>query len=255
MYAGDVPGDPALRLHNILVAAKHSKHGGDTLLTGWARFFGLGPNENGESEALRQLSLVRQLVPEIERRMGDIDDLGHRREKFLGWRGNVKKVLYERNLAQTYGSLIGQLDDNALTLLDVCSREISRSGCISDISNEELSWILNECGHLVSAVNAADLDPRVRELIMYHIDIIERAVMDCRIIGAKALRKGLEQGTGVCVTTPVELNDEVRKSSVYDQFIGILMKFERVTKSANESFKLFEYVTKFFLSGPGPGAV
>lgn len=241
MYKGDIPGDPALRLHNILSTARHAVGDDKEFLQGWADFFHLGDGREAQTEAMRRLALMRQLPIEIERRVASLE-LGEKASRYLRWRSGIHIVLYHTQLSQKWGDVFNRLSDDSMEFLAICSDRLMSANQFDSISNEELRWIQEECGKLIAAVNAADLDPRVREFILHHLDIIERAAIDCWVSGPLALRYGIEQSAGAWVVCSDETRARAKKSEFWPHVVTVFGRMWVAVRFTNDTLKLAEHV-------------
>ena len=114
---------------------------------------------------------------------------------------------------------------DVLTALAFCTEILPDEE--TQISSEDLAAIRGKLEDLRVAVSAADTAPRLRVLVQHHVDLIERALAEYLIVGAKALREAGRTALGEMI--------EARDDIAPEKGSPAVTKLESTWKSVNSA--------------------
>ncbi|CAG0967922.1 hypothetical protein RHDC4_01093 [Rhodocyclaceae bacterium] len=119
----------------------------------------------------------------------------------------------------------------------------------SNISEEALAEISNLVADLRSSMEDANISPRLHELIDHHISLIERAIAEYPIAGAKALREAARTGLGELIEVREVLKEEKDTPSVnklgtawkrVNETADIALKAEKLSQLGQKAWAFLE---------------
>jgi len=124
-----------------------------------------------------------------------------------------------------------------MSLIAICEDRISGYGNDKWISNDKYNQLLADRRKLAADLAAASGDSipvALRQYLMRHIELIEAALCDYRVIGFDALQHGIEQSIGA-VACNRSMANEMSESHYGKRFITILgvVMFTVVNNYAN----------------------
>lgn len=156
---------------------------------------------------------------------------------------NFSKSLYEKAFSQIENALSPMLFPNSwhhvkqyltpevLTALAFCSEILPDEE--AQISTEENSSIRIKVEELRTILNETDIPLRLRSLIQHHIKLIETALAEYPIVGAKALREAARTALGEMIEAKDEI--AVAKNSSAVATLGSVWK--TVNQAADVALK------------------
>ena len=107
----------------------------------------------------------------------------------------------------------------------------------SEISTNNLTEIREKVEELRASLNESSISLRLRQLLQHHIDLIEHALAEYPISGAKALREAARTGLGEII----EIKDEVKQGSdslPIGKLAAVWKKFNEVADNALKAEKI-----------------
>ncbi|MBX9635931.1 hypothetical protein [Nitrosomonas sp.] len=219
----------ASRLFKILEQAQlHGKN--KTALEVWAEILDVS-----EKHSHRRVVAVGELVHAMHR------ELEHATAELAT--GNFSKNLYERAFSQIEHALSPMLFPNSwdhvkqyltpevLTALAFCTEILPDEE--AQISAEEISSIRIKVEELRTSLNDIDMPLRLRSLIQHHIKLIENALAEYPVVGAKALREAARTALGEMIEAKDEI--AVAKNSSAVATLGSVWK--TVNQAADVALK------------------
>jgi len=225
----------ASRLLRILQQVDSNPDKANTADT-WATILGIV-----EQHPVKRAVLVTEFMGSIHREIGYATD-GLLKENF-------SKDLYERHfnriehaispliLSHAWSQVKQYVTPEVLTALSFCS-EILPDEEVA-ISNEELNEIRTKLNELRAVSNNPELSERISQLIQHHISLIERAIAEYEISGAKAFRDAGRAAMGELI----EVKDEIGKYKGSDSIGALDAVWRKVNSVADVAIKV-EKMTK-----------
>ena len=131
-------------------------------------------------------------------------------------------------LPHTWNQVKQYLTPEVLTALAFCTEILPDEE--SQISTEDLAVIRKKLDELREAASAPDTAPRLRVLIQHHVSLIEGALAEYLIVGAKALREAGRTALGEMI--------EVRDEIAPEKGSPAVTKLESTWKSVNNAADL-----------------
>lgn len=189
----------ATRLLRILEKASEYQHNAQVLDT-WAKLLGVVVTN-------RRAVAVGELIHAMHQEL-DLAAAG-----LAG--ANFSKILYESAftrvelaispmlLSATWDQVRQYLTPEVLTALAFCTEILPDEE--NQISAEDLVSIKEKVNELRVTVADADTPPRLRQLIQHHIELIDRALSEYLVVGAKALREAGRTALGEMIEVKDEL--------------------------------------------------
>lgn len=213
----------AARLLNIL--QKTANFGdGQPVVEAWAKLLGVQEERN-----IRRAGAVNQLLQAMQNEL-DIVTQSLSKSDFSAslYEGKffqIENAISPLLLSQTWANVKQYLTPDVLTALAFCAEILPDEE--SGISLEELETIRRKVAELKSVLDDADTPPRLRALIQHHIELIERALGEYLVVGARALREAGRTALGEMIEAREEISTSKGSSAV--------TKLDALWKSVNNA--------------------
>lgn len=235
----------ATRLHRVLQQA--GNHGdGVQVMEAWAKIFGIvesNPNKRALLVAERLAAMQRELEHvQIQMRQANFSE-----SLYTGALTNIEQALSSMLLSGNWNQVKQYLLRETFVALAFCTEIIPDEE--SDISQEALAEISNLVADLRASLLEANISPRLQELIKHHISLIERAIAEYPIAGAKALREAARAGLGELIEVREVLKEEKDAPSVgklgtawkrVNEAADIALKAEKLSQLGQKAWTFLE---------------
>lgn len=209
----------------LRILERTSGHANNTpVIEVWAKLL-----EVAEEHPIRRAVAVTQLLQNMHREL-EIATVGLSTASF-------SKNLYEKAfshvenaispmlLPHTWNNVTNYLTPEVFTALAFCAEILPDEE--SEISSEELQAIREKVEELKAALVDTDTPVRLQSLIQHHIELIERALAEYLVVGAKALREAGRTALGEMI--------EAREAISSCKDSPAVSKLESVWKSVNNA--------------------
>lgn len=180
----------------------------------------LCPSENRADIVVARIVRVLELPDVIKRKIENIPDIAHGR--YFSWMPKLMNVFKSRNFDQGFEIFLGGFDSNTPSLLGFCDEVLSDHAPELVVAQETIDQMRAQLATFDKEVRLAELDERLREYILHYVDLIDRALIDYRIVGIEALKNGLEQIGGV-LSTHKSSADQVMVTEFSSKFVAAFL--------------------------------
>lgn len=208
----------------------------------WMKVFSLK-----ETQAIKCAFIVTQLLQvmhkELELASDGITKAGISTSLYKQEFSNIENAISPLNLSNTWHSARQYLAAEVIKTLAFCAEILPDEE--SQISQDELTAIQNQVDELREALNTATLPDRLMELIEHHILLIEKALLEYRVVGAKALREAGRTALGELIEVKAEViesKDELVIKKLYEMWknvnsaADVALKVEKIAKLGQQAW-------------------
>lgn len=200
------------------------------ILEVWAKLLGVS-----ESNANRKAALVserlRWMHRELELVAEQMRESGYSENLYAKAILNIEHAMSAMILPATWNQAKQYLGSDTLLALAFCSEILPDEE--SQISADELREIQALVDELRSSLSASELPSRLVALIQHHVELIQRALAEYPITGAKALREAARTGLGELI----EVKETVRASRDTPEISKLVTAWKKVNEVADIAFK------------------
>lgn len=144
----------------------------------------------------------------------------------------VRQVLSPLNLSAGWNGIRGNLTADVLLAFAFCNEFLPDEEAA--ISPDELSAINSDLADLLDTLETSELPDALRRLIEHHIQLIQKALAQYKIFGAKALREAGHAALGEIIETQNAIDTPIGHSEEISR-LGKLWK--RVNMAADTALK------------------
>lgn len=218
----------ASRIHALLTKAcqQHDK----ALFMVWAEVFGVKGKDDDETA---QLVIVRLHWLHIELQLLEKQARSANLSPHLyeGAFARINGTLSPLYLPVEWNSLRGNLTADIFLALAFCNELLPDEE--SEIDPTELAAIADEVTELSALLARSRLPERLRQLISHHIDLIQEALAQYQVFGAKALREVARTALGEII----ESKDVVAPEQTSEEVSRLGKIWEHVNRTADAALK------------------
>lgn len=219
----------ASRLHSLLEQTL-SEADNTRVLDVWAKLLGVN-----ESNANRKAALVSERLRWMYRELDLVDkqmrESGYSENLYAGAISNIEHSMSAMLLPGSWNSAKQYLTSDTLLSLAYCSEILPDEE--SQISVDELGQIQLLVDELCASLSASKLPPRLVALIQHHIELIQRALAEYPITGAKALREAARTGLGELI----EVKEIAKDSRDTPEMSKLGAAWKKVNEAADIALK------------------
>jgi hypothetical protein len=245
MAINEIPIDnPAGRLHQILLKAKHIAERGEARI-GWAKVFDIPLLDNnvlspeGEKQLIESMIQLRILVDETEQSLRRIDGIPER--YFRPFPRITRTPLTDLGLP--FGNYINSITEGDLTVLEFCADKLSDNRPEGLVDEEQLKSLLTDVNNLFNEVNSSKLPSDLKKFILQQLEMIHSAIQQYRIRGIERLREVLSTSLGAIIVNG-ELVKAGSKTEEVSRFSQIFYSFVSIVSFASKATPLIEPISK-----------
>ena len=168
----------------------------------WAKIFGVAV-EHPIRRAVAVGELVRAMRHELEIAAVGLATANFSKSLYESAFSRIENAISPMQLPNTWNQVKQYVTPEVLTALAFCTEILPDEE--AQISADELESIRQKVQELRTAATEPDTPPRLRLLIQHHVELIERALAEYVVVGAKALREAGRTALGEMI----EAKDEV----------------------------------------------
>lgn len=197
----------------------------------WANLFSI-EESNPNLKAALVSERLRWVYKELELISIQMRDSNFSESLYADAINNVEHATSTMILSAGWNSSKQYLRPETLKALEFCSEILPDEE--SQISPNELMQIQKLVDELSQSLTTSELPPRLIALIKHHIELIERALAEYPITGAKALREAARTGLGEII----EIKGEVSTSQDAPEISKLGELWKTVNKYADGALKI-----------------
>ncbi|PVE07981.1 hypothetical protein B472_06115 [Limnohabitans sp. Rim28] len=206
----------------------------------WANLLGV-MDDDPNRRAVRVAELVHAMHRELDLVAAGLAEAHFSKRTYENAFARIEQAISPLMLTASWIQVKQNLTPDVLTALTFCAEILSDEE--SQISTDELEDIRQKVEELRATVDDAETPLRLRQLIQHHIELIDRALSEYLIVGAKALRDARRAAMGEIF----EVKDELapfKSSSAFSKLSSAWATLSKATDVALKGEKLVQLVHK-----------
>lgn len=214
----------------------------------WATLFGVNDlNTNKKAAAVAELLAV--MYRELELIREQMQHAGFSESLYASSITRVEHALSTLNLPSTWNNVRQYLTPETLVALSFCGEILPNEE--TQIESSELTEILTLIDSLQASLTNSQLPPRLKKLVEHHIVLVQRALVEYPISGAKILREAARTALGEIieereVVAASRESPEIKKLAVVWKKINdvadIALKVEKLSQIGQKAWSMLESI-------------
>lgn len=220
------PNNAAGRLHLILQRAKSM---GDRVrepsITIWPQVL-LCASDTPRDLLFARIARVQELPSTVNAQMHKVPDL-EGIDDYTCWVADLTKSLRRNNLDEPLEHFINSANEANMALIRHCDRVLQKHFPEATLTKQELQALRNAAQQLVSEINQSSLDEQLKEYMLYHLDLVDRAIDDYHVVGIESFVRTRESiiGTMVCRSDLTQEATQSQSGERFKQVVGTCFSF------------------------------
>lgn len=188
----NIARNPVGRLHNILVSLPNDNRQ-KTVGQSLVEYFGVG-----ESNTATQMELyadLAHLVISSNKALDELLPLGYDAVDIQEFRADVDRVavvISTHNPQSLIRDFKAQFGAETLKGLQYCARILSKESPEPTLDAATLTDLLNQVQTLINEILGANLDAKLKAILLEHLSFVERALRLYAISGSQGLRRAAD---------------------------------------------------------------
>lgn len=158
----------------------------------WATLLNVSPND--KSTFLRRLATVYELPALVRSSVEGVPNIDQ--EVYLARLPQIAKALQQHQTNAAWGSFVKSIKAETLESLRFCDELLSRECPDKRVDTDELGPLLEDVRSLLSEVIANDIDHTLKQYMLKHLHMVERAIEDYQLFGTGPLERAVEATIG-----------------------------------------------------------
>ena len=232
----------ATRLLRILEKASEYQDNTQTL-EAWAKLLGVSV-DNPNRRAVEVGELVHAMHRELDLAAAGLKGANFSKSLYESAFSRIEHAISPMLLPATWNQVKQYLTPDVLTALAFCTEILPDEE--NQISTEELASIQEKVEELRVTLAEAETPPRLRQLIQHHIELIDRALSEYSVVGAKALREAGRTALGEMIEVkeelaPVKTSPAVSKLesawAIVNKAADIALKGEKIAQLGQKAWE------------------
>lgn len=215
---------------NLLIEKVLSAPEKRQILEVWAELFGID-DANPNRKASLVIERLRWMHQELELVAKQMRASGYSEELYARAITNIENAMSAMILPGQWSQAKQYLGRDTLVALAFCGEILPDEE--SQISTDELSQIQKLVDELSILLSDSELPQRLVSLIQHHITLIEQALAEYPIIGAKAFRQAARTGLGEFI----EVRETIKPSSDSPAISKLGEAWKKVNQVADVALK------------------
>ncbi len=200
----------------------------------WAKIFGI-VEENKNKKAALVSERLRWMYRETENIHKQMRATGYSDHLYATAITDIEHALSTMILPGTWNQARQYLKRETILALDFCSEILPDEE--SQVSDEDIADIRMLVIELSELLQSSELPPRLIELIRHHIDLINGALDEYPISGAKTLREAGRTGLGELI----EIEEAVKASSTTPEISKLGEVWKKVNAVVDTALKIEKF--------------
>lgn len=195
-----VANNPASRLHDLLIRARHHNPDGTGYFI-WGSIFGYVTlpdrplNEEGMNDVVLCFIRLRRLVDESYQAVASLKEEDE--DVLLSPFETIKSTLNLKGLeVNNYKTYLQQIHDSQMHILSLCARTLHRRRPERLADMEELAKIRTQVDTLIVSVLESELEPTLRNFVLIQLNHIRHALHEYSVGGVERLNETLSYLVG-----------------------------------------------------------
>lgn len=192
------PNNPAGRLHLILQRAQSL---GDKLTESsikvWPQVL-LCADDTPRDVLFARIARVQELPHIVSVQIHKVPDL-EAIDDHVCWVADLTKSLRRNNFDEAMQNFINGATEGNMAWIRLCDRVLQKHFPEPTLTKQELAALRNAAQQLVSEINQSSLDEQLKEYMLYHLDLVGRAIDDYRVVGVESFVRTTESIIGLPV--------------------------------------------------------
>lgn len=242
-----VVNNPAGRLHAILTTLDETV-GGRTIGQAWSK--ALGVNEDDLPLLTSRIGEVFSLPQQIEDKLKWLDFYD---DFLVSWRPKLAELFSNTTLSSQWTSVKGHLTSNVLSGVGACSKQLSRFAPEPTISDDDLTKLNQEIDELYQTVKDAEIDEKLENFILKHLEAIKDAIAEIQIKGASSIQKEMKAAVAE-VAVDNDLRRKIESSEQGKDFWRFLERYLLLFAVITTPFQAMQLVNTVFPALNPPSA-
>lgn len=207
----------------------------------WAKLFGISEDQTGQ--IIRRVATLIEAVSIIERQVRDIPDQDH--ESLLEWLPEVEGAFASFSLDRAWHVFSDKITEATLRALRICAGILSRKYPESSLNFEGLNKLRDEVFEFHAHVVEADLSANLREYILKHLDLIDRAIVESMIMGPCSVEAAIKQTIGEVFLDGAKMYSQCQNSDEGKRLWEMLGRFATMVGVADGVRQLSSLAGRF----------
>lgn len=217
--------NPAGRLHKILAKIK-TKPDTTKVIDAWSEVIGCEATEVEVTRAVVALYMLSQEVQSLIKMNSSINE-----ELYLKSFTRLERAFFPLNLNTNISNVKNQLTEEALTRLQFCAEELSKSYAEDFIDNSELEKILDLVNELYEQTRQSSMPDKLKLALLEELERVKHAIALYSIKGAKGIKESLQSLLGMAITNHDELTT-VDEKEVLTKVGSLIDKIDSISSMA-----------------------
>lgn len=229
------PNNPAGRLLATLERVHQQKDA--TIEKGWTTILGA----QNRADLLNRLSAVVALPGKVELAVKQIEDMNH--DVYLSWVPQVKEAFSFNQFNERMGTIAQRADVAVMSLVRICDEQLSPNLAENVMPEEEHTKLSKVVRQLITETRDSDLAAHLKDYVLRHLMMIERALLDYRLQGIRVLEHAAEAAVGAVLMRP-ERSGGVDSTGIGRRFKEYLKTYILAVTAASQTLSLPEKIKK-----------
>jgi len=225
--------NPAGRLWHILNEAKQ-KEANKRVRQVWAEIFDLDPES--DSKILEKTAHLIGLLVKVKRGIESAEGLN--RDLYLERLPRIEEAFLSVRLTDQWKSFDNRLDSTTMLSLKHCSDALSNLSPGVVIEEGELQEIRSDVESLIDQIlENTKLNAELQEILLSHLEIIRRAIINYKIHGSDGLQEAIETATGAIYLNR-DLFEEEKDNDTVNWYWRIIVRIGTLVALVNDASQL-----------------
>jgi hypothetical protein len=235
--------NPAGRLWHILDEAR-KKGDGMKVREVWGQVFGI--DMNSTSQILEKQGEMIRLLMDVKRSIENIDGLNQ--DLYLKQLPSIQGAFATVRQSDQWKSFKNRLDEATMLSLEHCADELSKHSNERVLGQDELQSLREDVEALIDRVlDGTTIDPKLREILLEHLEIIRRAIINYKLHGSDGLQEAIKTATGAVYLNRGIFEAE-KDSEAVDWYWKIIVRIGTLTALVSDAHELAPGVAKLLES-------
>jgi hypothetical protein len=234
------PNNPAGRLLRIVERMQqHSKHG-KIARDAWPAVLEISGSDM--PRLFRSLADVVGLTHSVRRAAQSLQGIDA--QHLTAWIPKFLEPWNRFNIAANFDHFTQPIDETMIAMLHICDDMMGRQHPEPIVLEEQLRAIQQDVAGVAKQIADSELDPQMKDYLLYYLEIIEAAVQDYRLKGFSALRAGFEHCVGAFAVNS-ERREEMESTPEGTSVLRILGAYALIVTSVLATVQLPNEIKKY----------
>ncbi len=220
------PNNSAGRLHLILDRARSMESKlSDPAITVWPQVL-LCASDTPRDLLFARVARVQELPNTVNIQMHKVPDL-EAVDDYVCWVADLTNALRRNNFDEPLKNFINVANEANMALIRLCDRVLQQHFPEPTLTKQELKALRDAAQQLVSEINQSGLDEQLKEYMLYHLDLVDRAIDDYHVVGIESFVRTTESiiGAMVCRSDLTQEATQSQSGERFKQVVGTCFSF------------------------------